>query len=50
MTPNPTFPLAASRPPQPAYSLSEILRLVFDGLMPITPDLTALFDRMEGTR
>ncbi|MBT9247531.1 hypothetical protein KM031_14150 [Gemmobacter fulvus] len=36
--------------PATDLSLPEMLRQVLEGLMPVTPDLTALLDRMEMTR
>lgn len=32
----------------PIPTVTEILRLALEGLMPATPDLSAYFDRMEG--
>lgn len=40
-------PLAHSAPPP---SLTELLRLAMEGLMPATPDLSALLDWMEMPR
>lgn len=36
--------------PAPPPSLTEILRQALEGLMPATPDLSALLDRMEMPR
>lgn len=47
MKATPTGPLAD---PAPALTLTDLLRLAMEGLMPATPDLNALLDRMEMPR
>ena len=53
---HPNGPLAHPQPdlrPSPrsdAADLAELMRQAFAGLMPMTSDLTALFDRMETAR
>lgn len=44
MKANPPGPFAT---PTHALTLPELMRQALEGLMPVTPDLSALLDRME---